>query len=169
MRFRNSPNLATTKPSAVIVSPVRTHAKSVRSAAKKTRGSDIFSSSLSSRRVSEWVNFIAIPCDQAGSHTPFTTVTGIAHEACCPSNTVYYSIVSFYLSVIALANVKRQACTGSSAALVRLRFASSQSALCLRKQRLFLRINRVIGAIQWQNAQLLHALSFWQLRIDSNY
>ena len=120
MRFRNSPNLATTKPSAVIVSPVRTHAKSVRSAAKKTRGSDIFSSSLSSVRIPERVNFIAIPCDQAGSHTPFTTVVRIAHEACCPSNTVYYSIVSFYLSIIALAIVKREACTGSSATLVRL-------------------------------------------------
>src|SRR5687768_17950522 len=42
-RFRNRPNLATTKPSAIRVSPVRTHARSVRSAAKKTRGSDIFS------------------------------------------------------------------------------------------------------------------------------
>ena len=133
--------------------------------------SDIFSSSLSSLRVSERVNFIAIPCDQAESHTPFTTVIGIAHKACCPSNTVYYSIVSFYLSIIALAIVKRRACTGSSAALVRLRFASSQSALCLRKQRFFVfpTADRVIGAIQWQNAQLLHALSFRQPRTDGNY
>ena len=36
----NSPKRDTTKPSAMIVSPVRSHARSVRSAAKKTRGSD---------------------------------------------------------------------------------------------------------------------------------
>src|SRR5215470_2729088 len=38
---RNKPNLATTKPSAINVSPDRTHARNVRSAAKKTRGSEV--------------------------------------------------------------------------------------------------------------------------------
>ena len=40
IRRRNNPNRATTNPKAMTVRPVRTQASSVRSAAKKTRGSD---------------------------------------------------------------------------------------------------------------------------------
>jgi hypothetical protein len=41
--------------------------------------------------------------------------------------------VSFYLSIIALAIVKRWACTGSSATLVRLGFCQQPVAACASK------------------------------------
>ena len=41
-RVRNRPKRATTNPKPMMVRPVRTHARSVRSAAKKTRGSDMW-------------------------------------------------------------------------------------------------------------------------------
>lgn len=40
-RLKKSPKRATTNPKPMMVSPVRIHARRVRSAAKKTRGSDM--------------------------------------------------------------------------------------------------------------------------------